>query len=176
MAEPWTIRAAGRRAGGFTFIEVMIVVATLAIIATLVLPMVTSTETARLRAAARLLVADIEYAQIESMAHGDDPRILVLDAANDAYRIATVSAPDVPITSSLGSTPYETVFGADRAACLTGVTISGFSLDGDDRLGFGRYGSLDQLTPATITLACGGRTITITIDTDTGEATVGPVQ
>ena len=45
----------------------------------------------------------------------------------------------------------------------------------DHELGFGLYGQLDQAAAATITLGCGGKTIVITVDATSEEATIGPV-
>ena len=53
------------------------------------------------------------------------------------------------------------------------MTIQSYSLDGDDRLGFGAYGQLDQATAASITLQSGSETLTIQVDPDSGETYVG---
>lgn len=161
---------------GFQLVEIMILVAVLAIAAAVALPRMSRTDDMRLRAAARLLIADLEYAQVESMAQGDAPRVVVFDAAGHAYHVARASEPDTPLDSPLGPFPYRTVFGQGRASALAGVTIHAYSLGGDNRVGFGLYGQLDQTAPATVTLACGGRRITITLDPTTGTSSVGPIQ
>ncbi len=66
-------------------------------------------------------------------------------------------------------------FGRGRAADLEGVTIWEYELDGDDTLGFGAHGEPDQTFPASITLRCGNHLVTITVDPDTGETTIGDV-
>ena len=164
-----------RPARAFTVIELLIVVTIIAIAASLVIPMVEKTGTTRLRAATRMLVADLEFAQIESMSHGDDPRLVVLEGAG-GYRIAPRSAPATAITNGADGQAYRVTYGTGRAAELAGVTISAYALGGDLELGFGTYGQLDQDTPASITLAAAGHTVTVTVDPDTGEATVGPVE
>ena len=67
-------------------------------------------------------------------------------------------------------------FGLGRAAALGMVESQSVDLDGDDELGFGLYGQLDQTTAATITLAAGDATVTLTLDPATGEVTIGPIQ
>lgn len=147
----------------------------LAIAGALVVPMMGDTASTKLRSAARLLAADIDYTQVESIAHGDDPRVLVLDQTNHKYFIAAKSDPATPITNPIGHEPYTTTFGQGRAAQLGGVTISSYSLGGDAVLGFGIFGQLDQTTDATITLAMHSQSVTITVDPTTGESSVGDV-
>ncbi len=163
-----------QRAGAFTLLEIMIVVAILAILASLV-PMIGSTDEARLRGAAQMLVADLELAQMQSIAHSEDGRVLVFAAAGDAYHLGTASSPATPIINPIDKRDYVVQFGVSRAFYLGGVTITGTSLGGDNQLGFGEYGQLDQATPATITLGAAGSTITITLDPLTGEVSVGPI-
>lgn len=162
--------------GAFTLIEMMITIVILAIVASLVVPLAGEDGVARLRAAARLLIADLEFAQVESMTHGDDPRIMVFDPILDSYMIAAATDPAVPITHHLTGEPYLVQYGVGRTSQLEGVTIESVALDGDNQVRFGVYGQLDQATPGTITLGSMGRTITITLDPDTGEASLGPIQ
>ena len=129
----------------------------------------------KLRSAALLLQADLGYARVESIAHGDDPRIVVFDTTNHRYHIAPASAVNTPITNPLDNRTYVVDFGSGRAYGLEGVTFSSLSVGGDDQLKFEIYGQLDQATAATIRLACDGHSILITVDPATGEATVGSV-
>lgn len=75
----------------------------------------------------------------------------------------------------IGNIPYVTTYGRSRVQTLTNVTIDALSIGGNDELGFGLYGQLDQAADATITLGCGGKTIVITVDATSEEATIGPV-
>lgn len=168
-------RSARLRPHGFTTIEVLIVVTIIAIAASLVLPMMGDTAVTQLRAAAQMLVADLEFAQMGSVAHGEDARVVVFDTTTQTYHIATKSDPTTPIINPTDGKAYVVQYGSGRAYQLPDVTISNVSLDGDNQLGFGVYGQLDQAATATVTIAAGGRTITITLDPVTGEATVGAV-
>lgn len=138
--------------------------------------MVGDTNVTQLRAAVQMLVADLEFAQMESVAHGEDSRIVVFDTTNQTYHLGTQADPTTPITNPTDGKPYTVQFGEGRAYQLPNVTISGYALDGDDQLAFGVYGQLDQSAAATITLAASGRTVTITLDPVTGEASVGSIQ
>jgi hypothetical protein len=129
-------------------------------------------DTTRLAAAARLLMADLAFAQTDSITHADDACVVVFDQATSSYTLARSSSPTTPITNPADGQPYVTQFGVARAAELAGVTIAGYSLDGDDRLRFGAYGQLDQTAAASVTLQSGAETLTVQIDPYSGEAYV----
>jgi hypothetical protein len=148
----------------------------MAVAAAIVMPALGDRAGERLEGAAQILTVDLEFAQSQSMSHGDDPRVLVVDADRAGYRIATKSAPATPVTNLIGNVPHATRFGQGRALALTGVRVASHTFGADDRLGFGVLGQLDQATPATITLQCGSRKIVVTIDPTTGEASTGTVQ
>jgi Tfp pilus assembly protein FimT len=167
--------ATQRLAGGFTAVELLITVACIAIAALIVVPAIGDTAPWQLKNAAEVVVADLEYAQTQSIAHPDDPRVFVLDTANSSYYIAAASNPSTPLTNPVGGLPYKVKFGAGRAASVPSVRFGAISVGGDNRLGFGGYGQLDQSTAATITLSAGTHSLTITLDAVTGEASVGTV-
>ncbi len=151
------------------------IVLIIGIMAAIAVPMIGDNNPTRLRAAAQIVAADLAYAQVESVSHGDDTRVVVFDTTNHAYHIAAASDTATPLTNPVGNLPYVLTFGVARASQATGVTIQSLSVGGDDELGFGVYGQLDQTTDATITLACGGHTITITLDATNGESTIGAI-
>jgi prepilin-type N-terminal cleavage/methylation domain-containing protein len=161
---------------GLTLIEIMVTLTCMAIAMAIVMPALGDRSADQLRGAAQMLIADLEYAQSESMSHGDDPRVLVIESDKAGYRIATKSAPAGAVVNPSGREPYVTRFGQGRAVALAGVRVSSYSLGGDDQVGFGVLGQLDQTAAATITLRCGNRSIVVTVDPTTGEASAGAVQ
>ncbi len=165
-----------KQTAAFTFIEVVVVVVIVLAIGALVIPMVGGMASSRLRAAADLLVADLCYAQMQSIAHPDDLRVVVFDANAGRYLIAPASDTGTPVTNPVDRMPWVVTFGDGRAGQLEGVWMSNLDVGGDGELGFDMYGQLDQTTPATVTLSAGGRSVTITIDPTTGEPTVGDLQ
>lgn len=174
-------RAAPAHAAGFTLVEMVIVLLVLGIAAGLAVPMLSADEATKLREAARLLAADLDYARVESIAHADAPRLVVFDAAEGRYWIATAAAPQTPVDDPIGVGGYVTAFGNGRAGALGGVGIGELGVAGDtaasgDRLGFGIYGQLDQPTPATIALTCGPLSITLTLDPTSGQAAIGELE
>lgn len=160
----------------FSLIELLIGIMIIAILGAVVIPMAASTPATTVSGAARLLVADIELAQSESIAHPDDPRLIKVDLAQNRYWIARVATPSTPISDPAGNGTMLVQFGSGRAASLSGVTIQGFALDkagetGNTELRFDGVGQPDQATPATITLACQGITMTVTVAAESGEVT-----
>lgn len=164
------------RRRGLTLIEIMVTLTCMAIAALIVMPALGDRADERLRGAAQVLIADLEFAQSQSMSHGDDPRLLMIDSDKAGYRIVAKSAPTTPVTNPAGGDSYATRFGLGRASGLAGVRVSAYSLGGDDKLGFAVLGQLDQTADASITLQCGARKLVVTIDPTTGEATAGAVQ
>lgn len=147
----------------------------LAISAALVLPRLGDSRPSQLQAAAELLAADLAIAQIESISHGDDPRMVFFDIDDNRYRVEPSSTPGTAIEHPIDHQPFVVRFGEGRATHLPLVQLSAFSLDGDARLGFGAWGQLDQTTTATMTLTAGLYEITVSIDPLTGEASIGPL-
>jgi Tfp pilus assembly protein FimT len=164
---------ATRRA--FTLVEVMMVLFCLAIAGYLALPELFNDST-KLAQAATMFVADLEFAQSESLAHGDDPRVIVFDPANNLYSLTARSNTAIVLTNPVDQTPYTTRYGSGRAFALNNVTINSLSVGGDNQLGFGSLGELDQTSAATIQLGYRTHTVTITIDPTSGSASVGMIE
>ncbi len=157
----------------FTIVELLIVLVVLAIAATLVVPLLATPHPTKLTAAAELIAADLGFAQTESITHADDPRVVTFNTSTSSWLVAKKSAPDTPITEPVTQAPYNTQLGTGRASQLAGVAIQSYSLGGDARLGFGKFGELDQTATATITLAAGGWTLVISVDPTSGEVSLG---
>jgi prepilin-type N-terminal cleavage/methylation domain-containing protein len=165
-------KGGGRTVRAFSLVEMLIVIMVLAILAAVVVPLSGSTEATRLMAAARLLVVDIEFAQHLSITHPDDPALLKIDQANNRYWVAQASDVDTPVTDPGSLKPLLGQFGAGRGTPYTGVTIQSYSLDGDEELHFSGVGLPDQTSDATVVLASGVHTMTITVAATSGEVSV----
>jgi len=131
-------------------------------------PMFGSPQAYRLGWAATQLESDIVFAQAESFVHPDDRRLVVFDLEANHYSIATESDPLSAVTHPISGKPHIVTFGEGDFTHLSGVSIQSYALAGDDRLGFGAYGQLDQDSDATVVLAAGQATITVTVRSSTG--------
>lgn len=157
---------------GFTIIELLIAMTLMAIVFGLALPMIGNAGSLKLQEAAKMLAADIELAQNESIAHADDTRLIKFDTTTHRYWIAAASAADTPITDLVRNEPFLVEFGTGRASGISGVTIQAVSLGGDSVLRFDAYGTPDQTSNATITLAGGSATMTVQVAAGSGEVTI----
>jgi len=141
----------------------------------LAMPSFRDSDSTRLRAAANLVLADLAFAQIESISHAADTRRFVVAADGSGYWIAAQSASTTPITNPQDRQPYKVTFGFSRAQALGGVRISTHNFGSDNALGFSAFGQPDQAAPS-LTLTSGKRTITLTIDSISGEGATGAIQ
>ena len=164
------------RRPALTLVEIAVTVTCMAIAAVIVIPAISDRSGERLRGAAQVFIADLEFAQSQSMSHGDNPRVIAIESDNAGYRIATKSDPATAVKDPATAGPYVRRFGAAGAAALGGVRVKAHTFGSDNRLGLGVLGQLDQTTAAAITFECGSRSIVVTIDPTTGEATAGAVQ
>lgn len=149
------------------------VLAILAIITSLALPLLRDRDALALRMAGQQLMADLAVAQQESIAHSDNPRRLTVNNDGTGYYLATKNSPTTPITHPIDKSPYRVTFGQGAASQLGGVRIAAYSLGGDASLVFGAYGQLDQTALASLTLSCGRRTLILSVDPTSGDASVG---
>jgi type II secretory pathway pseudopilin PulG len=164
------------RPGGFTYVEMVAVIICLALAAALVLPSMSNTASTRLAAAADMIIADLEFAQTQTLARADDPRLLVFDPSSASYFVAARSDPATPLVNQVGGEPYLVHFGTGRGAAAAGVGFGGLEVGTDNALGFGAVGQLDQTTVAAVRLECEGRRLEITLDPVTGSASVSHIQ
>jgi type IV fimbrial biogenesis protein FimT len=163
---------ARRSAPAFTLVELLIVITIMAIIAGLAAPMFGEVRGIRLQEAAKLVAADIEFAQTDAILHSADPRLIRFNTAASQYWIAAGSAPATPIANPLDGSQYLVTLGAGRAAGASGVAIQSYSLGGDTDLRFDGLGVPDQTTDASVTLAAGTNTLTLIIKAGTGEVLI----
>jgi len=163
---------APRSRRAFTLTELLIVVVVLAIIALLAMPGQGSRAQLRVLHAARLLMADIDLAQIRSLGRGDDPYVIVFDPDGAGYHVARSSDPAVPLTHPSSGAPNAVRFGEGRAAGLVGVTISVAGIAPGDPLVFTAFGSLADAAEVTITISSGGESLSLIVDPMTGDVSL----
>lgn len=144
------------RTGGFTLFELVVVIAIIAVSATLAVPRYGSALTRyRVESAAQRVASDLDLAR--SMAHSQSRTISVaFDLAADRYQFSTVMDPDDPASPYrvlLGQPPYRAEI---DSVWFAGSTIAGFN----------GYGAPES--GGTVVVNAGVRFRTVVVDEDTG--------
>lgn len=164
---------ARRRA--FTLIEVLTVVTIMGIIGALVVPSLLTAGTLGLQGAARLVVADILFAQNEAIA-AQESRKIIFDAANESYRLTRdVGGTDTTLTMGWvnGQTSNYIVSFTDDDR-FKGVEIVSVQMDGTDvtELEFDDLGSPQQSSEIQVLMRMQTNVLTVRVAPFTGRVTV----
>jgi len=157
---------------GFTMIELLIVMAILAITAAIVVPMASSAGSMQLRAALNVVAADLEYAKSMSISRGQRYSI-VFDRTTESYRIADETGTTVSHPVRKGF-PYVVDFRHDSRLGQVDIVTANF--DGASAVSFDYLGSpysgtgpsATPLNSGVITLQAGGITKTVNVEPVTG--------
>lgn len=167
---------------GFTLIEILVVVVILGIAAAIVVPAIGSRDDLKTTSAARMVMADLIYAQNRSISQ-QRKHFVVFDAANETYSVFEDRRPAAPsmvlITHPVEASPFTVKLGPSGASPIKDVNIDAVNFDGKSILMFDELGtpfSYDSgtnteaaLTAGTVRLICRQLTLTITIEPFSGE-------
>lgn len=169
-----------KSARGFTLVEILVVVLILGIASAIIVPQISSRDDLVAAAAARMVMADVIYAQNCSIAR---QKRHFVEFGDQQYSVRTRDSQSQPlytITHPVTQTAYTTVFRASRTP-LEKVSLGTVSFDGATVLGFDEMGSpfafdginmTPLIQPGKIVVSSGGTSLTILIEPFTGEATV----
>lgn len=160
-----------RRRAGFTLIELLVTITIIAVAATIMVPYISDDAKLRVMAASAVITSDIEYAQVRTISHPNDPIIVTFDIATGSYWLARPSSPKVPIAREDTGQPYLVTLGVGRGRAASGVTISLTDLP-NDTIVFDAQGGMDDFTlQPMIVLTSGTEKITLSIGPTTGTIT-----
>ena len=152
---------------GFTIIELTLSIAILAIIGTLAVPMFGNNDALQLDVAKRLLVSDIEYAQILAITNPNDQIVLQFEENGTSWHIASSEEVTTPLLDSVTGDPLSTSMGLGSAASSPDTIVSCNNLD--NALVFNSNGGLNDFSQnAEVTLDCGESSIQIIVSATTG--------
>jgi len=179
-------RAAGARRA-FTMIEILVVTVILSIVAAIVAPEFGTRDDLQCSSAARQVIADLLYAQNRAIATGQW-HYVVFDTGSQSYSVyaGTASGPQTLLTIPATGMPYTMSFSA-VTGCNVGqsvgsgnVTLSSANFSASPTLSFDELGvpySFSSSTntalssAGTVSLACGGSAMTVSVQPNTGDVT-----
>jgi len=157
-------------------IELMVVVAIIAIAAAIAVPMASSGGHMQLRAAVNMVAADLEYAKSMSISRGQRYAV-AFNSSTESYQILDENGATISHPVRKGS-PYAVSFSSDSR--LSSVEIVSVNFDGVSTVGFDYLGIPYSITGApgallntgVITLRAAGVTRTVSVEAVTGYISV----
>ena len=155
--------------GGFTLVELLIVITIIAIAALTAIPMMSSATSVQIRSAANMLTADLEYAKSMSISRGQNFSV-VFDKNTESYWIEDQSGTVIPHPVKKG---FDYVIDFKNESRLDKVDIVDVDFDATsevifDYLGSPYNGSGGPLNSGVINLQAGGTTATVRVEAVTG--------
>jgi prepilin-type N-terminal cleavage/methylation domain-containing protein len=159
---------------GFSLFEMTLVVLILGIIAAALIPPIGNNLTSpRLRTAANVLATDLEYCASESIAQPGAPRSITFDLVNNKYTLKDVNAGTTLKFPGDGQ-DYINDFATGRNVQFAGVTITSVvaGVATPATIAFDAYGKPQLLNNLVITLSYNSRTLTVTLNSATGDVTI----
>jgi prepilin-type N-terminal cleavage/methylation domain-containing protein len=158
----YTIFRLPRMSGGFTLIEIIIVVVILAIAAMTAIPLMSSGGSVQIRSASNLIAADLEYARSMAISRGQNFSV-VFDKDTESYRIEDQYSNVIPHPVKKG---FNYIINFQNDSRLNKVDITNVNFNATERVQFDCLGSPDN--GGTISLSANGPTATITVESVTG--------
>ena len=156
----------------FTFVELMIAVAVMGILALAVLPGFSSDAPLRLIATSNLVTSDVEYAQAATLNSPTDPVVVRIDGRNEQYWLALASDPETPISRPDSEEPYVVEFGSRGDDILAGVTISASNCQTEGTLQFDAFGRLAQFDDIAFQLTNESGDLYVIVTASTGSVSI----
>ncbi len=155
--------------GGFTLVELLIVIAIISIAALTAIPMMSSAASVQIRSASNMLAADLEYAKSMAISRAQYFSV-VFDVSADSYRIEDQYGKPLPHPVKKG---FNYVIDFQNDGRLNKVDIISVDFDTTSKVKFDYLGSpyngnSTPLNSGVISLQAGGTTTTVTVEPVTG--------
>ena len=155
--------------GGFTLVELLIVIAIIMIAALTAIPMMSSAASVQIRSAANMIAADLEYAKSMAISRAQYFSV-VFDKNTESYWIEDQDGIVIPHPVKKG---FDYVIDFQNDGRLNKVDIVDADFDATsevkfDYLGSPYNGNSTPLNSGVISLQAGGTTTTVTVEPVTG--------
>jgi prepilin-type N-terminal cleavage/methylation domain-containing protein len=169
------------KAGGFTMVEIIVVVVILGIAAMMAVPMLSSAADMQARAAADRIASDLDYAKGLAVTH-QTPYTVVFSPSGDSYDIRVTSTDTLVSNPVRPSENYLVDFSTDSRLNRVDITDADFDSDADNAITFDYLGSphsgklanspLTSGDTARITLVAEDFTLYVDVEPITGYVTI----
>ena len=186
MTKPMTVPNVSRRpawAGAFTLVEILVVVLIIGIAAAVIVPIMGSRDDLKVKSAARLLMADLIYAQNRAISTQQRHYVIFNETAPQNYRLTTSVTPIVNIEHPVThDSQYAVTFGPGGTSGLEQITIDTVNFEGKKILSFDELGVPSYYDAATnsntalstsggnyVDLLCGSQKMRVLVEPFTGE-------
>lgn len=162
----------------FTLIEILMVLVILGIASAMIVPQIGTRDDLKAAAAARIVMADLIYAQNRSIAT-QEMHCVAFDLDDEKYGVVTAASPTAFITHPVSKDPFEVEFATTSG--LEDITIDTADFDDATSIGFDELGTPYAVTSGgivalaasgSIVVTSGEYSITIAIEPFTGEITL----
>lgn len=144
---------------GFTLIELVLSLAIVSILAALAAPMFGNNESLQVDVTRRILISDLEYAQIIAISHPDEEIAVIFDADGRGWHIANTDTPEIPLRNSVTDEPIALQLGEGPAASASNVIVSTSSEN--NMIIFDQNGGLSDFTQTVEISITSGETVTV---------------
>jgi len=168
---------------GFTLVEILVVVVILGIASAVIVPRIGNSNDLKAAAAARLVMADLIYAQNRAIAMQQMHYVKFDLGTTKSYKILTkFTSPETIVTHPVTKNNYVVTFGTNGTPGLQNCTLeSTTAFDSQVTVAFDELGqpysvngtgTATIMTSGQVKVGCGTYTLTITIEPYTGELTI----
>lgn len=169
------------RQRAFTLIEILMVVVIMGIAAACVVPQLSSRDDLKASAAARVVMADLIYAQNNAIAT-QQYQYVAFDIAHKKYSILKQWSPQVFVTNPITKNDYVTTFSTAATNAMQDMSLVSANFDSQAGLAFDSLGApysvssdgtaTALISQGSIVVQAGSDTLTITVEPYTGEINV----
>jgi prepilin-type N-terminal cleavage/methylation domain-containing protein len=168
------------RGGGFTLVEILVVVVIVGIVSAIILPQIGNRDDQRAAAAGRVVTSDLMYAQSRAIAT-QKTHYIMFDAGAGTYKVFDSISPQNLIKHPITGQNFQVKFGTGSTNGLDQMSLTSANFDGQTCLAFDSLGvpysynastsTLTSLSSGKVLVKSGTITVTVNVAPFSGEMT-----